>query len=47
MGFFTTAHGWGGVKNDLFPKICHTYPYFTMMKLDTVIAYLGKTQKYT
>ena len=32
-----------GSKKAPFPKICHTY--CTMMKLDTVIPYLKKTQK--
>ena len=44
MGFFGAAHGWGGAKRPLLPKICHTYP--TMMKLDIVTPYLKKIQKY-
>ena len=43
MGFFGAAHGWGGGFLSPLPKISHTYP--TMMKLDTVISYLRKTQK--
>ena len=48
IGLFRAAHGWGeggGVakKEPLF-KLCHTYP--NMMKLDTVIPYLKKIQKY-
>ena len=43
MGNFGAAYGLGGQKDPL-PKICHTYP--TMMKLDTVIPYLKKVQKY-
>ena len=31
-------------KKTRLPKICHTYP--TMMKLDTLIPYLKKIQKY-
>ena len=47
MGLFRTAHvlagrGGGGKKAPI-PKICQTYP--TMMKLETVIPYLKKTQK--
>ena len=34
MGYFGTAHGWGGKKAP-HPKICHIYS--TMTKLDTVI----------
>ena len=30
-GLFGAAHGWGGAKRTLLPKISHTYP--TMMKL--------------
>ena len=37
MGFFWTAHGWGGAK------IGHICPI--MMKLGTVIPYPKKTQK--
>ena len=33
----------GGVFLAPLPKTCHTYP--TMMKLGTVIPYLGKIQK--
>ena len=33
----------GGAKRCPLPKICHIYP--TMMKLDTVIPHLKKTQK--
>ena len=46
MGFFGTAHGWGGGGGGLFRlllKIRHTYP--AMMKLGTVIPYLKKIQK--
>ena len=44
MGFFGAAHGWGGgAKRPPLSKICHTYPL--MMKLDTVIPYLKKSQK--
>ena len=44
MGFFGTANGWvGGGWPPPLPKICYIYP--TMMKLDTVIPYLEKTQK--
>ena len=46
MGFFGTAHGWGGTggcKKAPLPKICHTYP--AMMKLGTVIPYLKKIKK--
>ena len=47
MGFFGTAHGWGGkgggYKNALLPKTSHSYP--TIMKLSTVISYLKKFQK--
>ena len=32
-----------GVKKDLLPNICHTYP--TMMKVGTVIPFLKKIQK--
>ena len=43
MGLFRTAHVCGGGKKALLPKIYQTYP--TMMKLETVIPYLKKTQK--
>ena len=44
MGLFGAAHdGRGGGKKAPLSKICHTYP--TLMKLDTVIPYLKKTQK--
>ena len=43
MGFFRIAHGWRDQKCPPVRKICNTYP--TMMKLDTVITYLKKTQK--
>ena len=44
MGVFRAAHGWRRAKKPPLPKICHTYP--TMIKLDTVISYLKKIQKY-
>ena len=45
MGFFGAAHGWGGglFGPPCLHKIRHTNP--TMMKLGTVIPYLGKFQK--
>ena len=43
MGFFGTAHVWGGGKRTPFPKICHTYP--TLMKLDTKTPSLKKDQR--
>ena len=47
MGQFGVAQGWGGEgvgQKDPLPKICHTYP--SVMKLDTIMPYLKKTQKY-
>ena len=44
MGFFGTAHGMGGAKMPLLPKIFHTYP--KMMKLGTVMPYLKRIPKY-
>ena len=45
MVLFGAAHGWRGGGAKRFPpnKICHIYP--TMMKLDTLIAYLKKIEK--
>ena len=43
MDNFGVAHGWGGHKGPILPKISHTYP--AMMKLVTVIPYLKKIQK--
>ena len=43
MGFFGAAHGWGGPFWPPLPKIYHTNT--TMMKLGTVISYLGKIQR--
>ena len=43
MSIFGSAHGWGGSKKALLPKIYHTYP--AMMKLGTVIPYLKEIQK--
>ena len=43
MGLFGAAHRWEWGKKATVPKICHTNP--TIMKLDTVIPYLKKTQK--
>ena len=45
MSIFGADDGWGGPKKLPLPKIGHIYP--TMMKLDTVIPYLEKIQKYT
>ena len=43
MDFFGAAHRWGWGKKAAIPKICHTNP--RIMKLDTVMPYLKKTQK--
>ena len=43
MGIFGAAHGWGGPKRPLTPKICHRCS--TMMKIGIDIPYLTKIQK--
>ena len=43
MGFFGAAHGWGGGQKGPHSLKSVTHPL--MMKLDTVIPYLKKSQK--
>ena len=48
MGLFEPAHGYmgrgGGAKRHPLLKNCHAYP--TIMKVNTVVPYLKKFQKY-
>ena len=42
MSLFGAAHGWG-IKKPSLLKFSHTYP--AIMKLDTFLPYLKKTQE--